>query len=98
MTLVLKPDKWGNFAERRMAWAMFAPGKGFFSRLGTDSSGKIVCRTTQDPAHALTWDGFSDMCGDINGIRRAVLATKPEDDPFSEFVEVKVVSPGELQA
>lgn len=89
------PNKWGNYTGE-MAWAVFAPGKGFFSSLGTDSSGKIVCMTTQDPARALTWKEYSDMYGDIEGIRKAVLATKPEDHPFAEFVEVKVVV--ELQA
>ena len=31
------PNKWGNYTgEGEMAWAAFAPGKGFFSSLGTE--------------------------------------------------------------
>ena len=57
---MLKPNKWGNYTGE-MAWAIFAPGKGFFSRLGTDDSGRIVCQTTQDPVNALTWAEYNNI-------------------------------------
>lgn len=81
--------------EERMRWALYAPGRGFFSKLGAGSGllpdeVRMTCHTVQDPSLAITWDTCEEMIRDVDAARAMMQWPEGKNDPFEKFVDVKV--------